>query len=107
MNLKEFLETARVEEAPVLPVKFKAVSIRPSDGTRMWTEVSAVLVFVNDSERSEAVREADKYLREKYTSRNAQGQVIERLPVPDDARVQEEMYQVLHRALRDVDDHGQ
>jgi hypothetical protein len=62
--------------------------------TGLVAEVSCEIAFVSESQRQEALREADAAIAKEYGGQ----------PIPDDRREDERMYHVLHRALRDRDD---
>ena len=102
MKLDSFLTSAK--PCPVHPVSFKALARNPSDGSRQIADVKAVMVLVDDEERSSGVKDSILYLRDKFSVKNGKGEVTEYLEVPRDEILHEETLQTLAVALRDADD---
>lgn len=96
MKLGNFLERSRKGQAtpaPTRPVKFRVLS-KDSNGERTIVEASAVLAFVDDEERREALIAAEKSLREEFPTGE----------IPSERLKEEYAYHVLARALRDEED---
>jgi hypothetical protein len=94
MKLGDFLNAqGRARPAPTRPVNFKVLGV---DGqmSGLVAEVSCEIAFVSESQRQEALREADAAIAKDYGGQ----------PIPDDRREDERMIHILHRALRDRDD---
>lgn len=75
--------------APTKRVTFK-VLLHTQHGERTTTDASAILVFLDDEERDQALTAADKAVEARYNGNP-----------PRDAREQERQYHVLAAALRD------
>lgn len=100
MQLHQFFSTAESIPPPTKEVKFRVVS-KVKAGALF--EVTALLALVNDVEQREAIRDAEVALRKEYDPEETGGIPV---PVPPKARQDEEVYQLLFRVLRDVDDPG-
>ncbi len=95
MRLGDFLNTT-VEghvAAPLHPVTFKAIK-RGKHGEEYVIEMKAVLAFVDEKRRDDAIDAAEAAIRRVYPDGNT----------PAEKRSNEIAYQVLLRALRDGDD---
>lgn len=94
MKLHDFLTAqGRSRPAPTRPVTFKVLGVdQRMQG--LVAEAQAELAFVPESVRQEALRDAERVIRETYGEDS----------IPDDRREDERSYHVLHRALRDKDD---
>jgi hypothetical protein len=79
--------------APTTPLTFKVLG-RDEQGVRTTTDARAVLAFVDDDERNEALRQAEKELRAEFPDGN----------VPLGLLSEERNYHVLAKGLRDEDD---
>jgi hypothetical protein len=96
MKLGDILTRSRRGDAmtaPTKPVTFKVLG-RDADGVLTTAEAHVVLAFVDDQERAEALRAAEKALRADFPDGDA----------PPELLTEERTYQVLVRALRDEDD---
>jgi hypothetical protein len=95
MRLGDFLNTSIEGQlmAPTHPVSFKAIK-RSKHGEEYIVEVKAVLAFVDEKRRDEAMDAAEAAIRRLYPDGNA----------PAERRSNELAYQVLLHALRDADD---
>lgn len=95
MKLSDFLSQAggHASLAPTKPVKFKVLG-RNQGGEQVVADAEAILVFVSEKERQEAIRDAHQELRRLY----------DKMPVPDERLSDEISYQLLFRALRDSTD---
>ena len=97
MKLGDFVTRARKAHRPPVtcPVRFRILAVvdDDTDGTAP-IEVDALLVFVSDASRNEAVTEADAAIdkRKGGTPADVAGSLRE--------------YHFLHRCLRDTDDPG-
>ena len=94
MKLGDFLSQAGSSTpAPTKPVKFKVLGIN-GEGQQVTAEAEAVIVFVDEHARQEAIREAHKDVRERWKNED----------VPPDRLDDEITYQFLLKALRTADD---
>lgn len=78
--------------APTKHIKFK-VLLHTADGQRTASDASAMLVFLDDNERDQAIAAADKASEARYGGNP-----------PVDAREGERQYYILAAALRDEED---
>jgi hypothetical protein len=100
MKLGEFLSQKNTDRelAPFKPVSFAVVGEDRQDGSRVVNrKANAVLIFVDETKRAEALRAAKRELRQFQ---------------PDGALdpvelSNEEIYQILALALRDAENHRQ
>lgn len=102
MRLGDFLTSAK--PAPVKPVSFRVIGLSQKDGSPLIAEAQATLVFVNDEDREDAIKDAGIRLRERYCVKDEDGSIVEQLPIPEQSRIEEELYQLIHRALRESED---
>lgn len=94
MKLGDFLSQAGSSTpAPTKPVKFKILGRGPM-GEQLVCDAEASLVFVDEHQRQEAIRDSHKAQRALYGAD----------PVPPDRLDDEISYQFLLRALRTVED---
>lgn len=95
MRLGDFLNVTVEGQvtAQTHPVTFKAIK-RGKHGDEYVIEVKAVIAFVDEKRRDEAMDAAEAAIRRVYPDGNA----------PVEKRSNEIAYQVLLRALRDADD---
>src|SRR5260370_41618933 len=95
MKLGDFLSQKNVDRelAPSKPVEFVVGGEDRQSGTKVRARVRAVLVFVDETRRGEALRAAKAELRQRQPDGSL------------DALEQsnEEIYQILNFALRDAD----
>lgn len=91
MKLGDFFNEA--PEAPTRPVEFDALW-KNGDASTVRAKVRARFAFVDESARQQALRDAQRHLLAEYKD----------LPIPEQRRIDENTYYILHRALRDEDD---
>lgn len=95
MKLGEFLsqQGAGARQAPTRTARVKLVGV---DGQMLGrvADARAEIAFVPEAARQEALRDADRAIRDLYGKD----------PPPDERRDDEHKYHILHRALRDCDD---
>ena len=92
MTLADFLKQG-ARQAATRSVSFKVVG-QDSQARALVADARAELAPLSEHQRQEALREAERALRETYYKD----------PIPDARRDDEGMYHVLTRALRDPDD---
>jgi hypothetical protein len=96
MKLGEILrKSGGAFRAPTKPVKFKVIGRDPSSGDQTVADAEAVLVFVDESEREEALIESEKYIRKKFP---------DGVMLSADRLTDSHTYHLLAKALRDADD---
>jgi hypothetical protein len=94
MKLSDFLNAqGRARPAPTRPIAFKVLGVDGQMNGRVG-DASAELAFVPEAPRQEALRDAERAIRDHYGDQ----------PIPEDRRDDEGKYHVLFRALRDRDD---
>lgn len=93
MKLGDFLKQGRPSATRTVTLRVLGVT---ANEAKIVADAKAEIVCVSERERQEALREADEAVRKLYGG-----------DPPEDRRSDERMYHVLHRVLRDVDDHRQ
>jgi hypothetical protein len=96
MRLADFLSVrnrGNATPAPTQPIAFKAIA-RDANGDEYLVDCKALIAFVDENKRDQAIDAAEAVLRAKYAGGSG----------PDEKRRNEVAYQVLLRALRDADD---
>lgn len=85
-----------VFDAPTKSVKFKLIGSK-ANGDGLISEAEAVLAFVPEDQRTEARINAEKAMRKQFPDGN----------IPEDLLSDERVYHLLHKSLKDSDDHRQ
>src|SRR5258706_16127328 len=85
-----------VYEAPTRAIRFKILG-RNAQGAQVVADAHAVLAFISEDSRGRASADAEKEMRRKFPEGNA----------PADLLIQERIFHLLVRALRDADDDRQ
>lgn len=93
MKLAAFLEAGSSRPSATRTVTFKALGF-DSQARRLVVDATADLAPLSETERQDALREAEAALRTQYGLD----------AIPEDRRGDEQQYQVLARALRETDD---
>lgn len=91
MNLHDILRS-KGRPVTVRPVSFHAVSL-DENGAQVKAEVPAVLVALNELERAQVRQDADKELARRFKDQL----------IVESVRRDEEIYHLLHKALKDAE----
>lgn len=92
MQLSDFFSSPAAVPLRGRSVKFKIVR-NAGNGSRLVADASALLVYVDEKDRAEAIRNADGIINARYKGD----------PIPSESREDERALHILALALRDED----
>ena len=94
MKLGEFLSAGNQQPAPVKPVKFRIIG-KNLDGIQLISDAEAVLTFIDEHTRQEAIKDAQKECAALYGKE----------PIPAERIDDQVTYHFLTKSLRTTEDY--